>query len=107
MILFSYDLVFKLAVHYPVTGGRAELLRTEITGRRLLHLSFFRILKLLCYFATYGFFVKYLTDVLTNHFFDELFDEHFDNEFFDEIFDEHFDKNFFDEFFDEFFDAFF
>ena len=55
--------------------GQAELLRIEIPGR-LLHLNFFRNLKLLCYFGTYGFF-------------DTLFDEFFDNfltNFFEELF---------------------
>ena len=43
-------------------AGRAELLRTEIVPVPVpvipvifvVHLSFFRILKLLCYFGTYG-----------------------------------------------------
>jgi hypothetical protein len=35
-------------------AGRAELLRTEIVP--VVHLSFFRILKLLCYFGTYTVF---------------------------------------------------
>ena len=50
--------------------GRAELLRTKITGC-LLHISFFRILKLLCYFGT-----CFLPNFLTI-FFAEFFDKFF------------------------------
>ena len=47
--------ILKLAVRLRTS----VLLRTEITGGRffcffVVHLSFFRILKLLCYFGTYG-----------------------------------------------------
>jgi hypothetical protein len=54
--------IFKLAVRFRFHAGRAELLRTENSVRRRLLQSFFRILKLLCYFSTY---------------FDECFDEFF------------------------------
>ena len=46
--------LFKLAVRFRLHAGRAELLRTEIHAVVVVvHLSFFRILKLLCYFGTY------------------------------------------------------
>ena len=48
------NIVFKLAVRTRLHAGRAELLRTEIDAVFAGDLSFFRILKLLCYFGTYG-----------------------------------------------------
>ena len=67
------DIWFCQFLSSPSACRRAELLRKEITGRRLLHLSFFRILKLLCYFGTI-----FLTNFLMNFlmiFFDKFFDK--------------------------------
>ena len=76
----------------PSGNGRAELLRTEISGRFCRHLSFFRILK----FFWRIFLTYFLTNLLTN------FLTNFLKNFFDEIIW----RNFFDKFFDKFFDIF-
>ena len=81
--LFDLKMMMKSSLEFlslPSGIGRVELLRTEITGLffRVVHLSFFRILKLLCYFGTYGcitptIFLRMLLANCLTKFFDKIF----------------------------------
>ena len=72
-------------------GGRAELLRTEIVPVRVVvHLSFFRILKLLGSLFLDGFFLQ----IFWTDFLDGCFGRIFSTDFFDGFFEEFFRRIF-------------
>ena len=65
-----FNILLKSFSSSPSACRRPELLRTQIHAVFFcVHLSFFRILKLLCYFGTYG---RYTYKILVTNFVDEF-----------------------------------
>jgi hypothetical protein len=99
------QMIFSTFLSSPSTtrlhGGRAELLGTEISAVFfVVHLSFFRILKLLCYFAI--FCPDFWTDFLDG-FFGRIFGRIFWTDFLDGFFQRIFWTDFWTDFFEVFF----